>query len=293
MAPSVSPARIAIVAGSGALPRLLAEGVTRARATPPLIVRFPDTSLDWAAGMAVIEARFETLGALFASLANGGCTEVVFAGGMRRPNPDPRLFDAKTREIAPRLFARLGQGDATVLSAVAEVFEAEGLTVLGAHEVLPGLLATRGALGRIAPGAGDLADILRAGQIVETLGALDIGQAAVVAQGLCLGLETLQGTDRLLDYVAVDAATLRAGPKGAKGVLFKGPKPAQDLRMDMPAIGPATLRRVAAAGLAGLAVVAGAVLMLGPDAVRAEADRLGLFVYGVGGPDDLPPDSAG
>ena len=102
-----------------------------------------------------------------------------------------------------------------------------------------------------------------------------------MAQGLCMGVESLQGTDRMLEFVAQTAAPLRPDPDGAKGVLFKGAKPAQDRRVDLPAIGPQTVKNARAAGLAGLALEAGGVLLIDGAAVVAAADEAGLFVFGL------------
>ncbi|MBL3554656.1 LpxI family protein, partial [Rhodovulum sulfidophilum] len=119
----------------------------------------------------------------------------------------------------------------------------------------------------------------RAAAIVAALGASDLGQGAVVAQGLCLAVETLPGTDAMLAWVADVAGACRPDPKGAKGVLCKAPKPSQDRRVDLPAIGPATVEAAHRAGLAGIAVEAGGVLVLEPEETLARADALGLFLW--------------
>ncbi len=109
--------------------------------------------------------------------------------------------------------------------------------------------------------------------------AVDVGQAAVVAQGLCLGIEALPGTDALLDFVAATGGRLRPDPNGARGLLYKAPKPGQDLRADMPSVGPETVRRAAAAGLGGIAWAAGGVLVLERDETIAQAQAAGLFLW--------------
>jgi len=271
---------LAIVAGRGNLPKLLAEHCVRT-ARPYRVVRVGGMALDWLGSHPVIEAEFERFGALFEALHSAGCTSVVFAGGMERPNLDPARFDAKTLEIVPKLIPALGKGDDTTLRAIAGIFEAEGFAVEAAHSLLGNLIAPIGALGAHSPTPADLDDVARALVITEALGRVDVGQGAVVAQGLCLGLESLQGTDRMLEFVAASSDGLRPDPAGAKGVLLKRPKPGQDLRMDMPAIGPDTVRLAANAGLAGIAVLAGGVLVLDRAKSVALADKLGLFVYGI------------
>ncbi len=270
---------IAIVAGRGALPRLIAEDCRRRR-VPYRVVIFEGVELDWLSSHPVIHALFEKPGKLFADLRAAGCTTVTFAGGMARPRLRPLRFDLKFLGMAPRLLSGLKAGDDATLRMVAEIFEAEGLTIRAPHEILSGLLMPSGILSRVAPTEADRADAARAIAIVTALGAADVGQGAVVAQGLCLGLESIQGTDAMLEFVATTGAPFRRDPEGARGLLYKGPKPGQDWRIDLPAIGPETIRRAAAAGLGGVVVRAGGVLLIGREDCLAAADAAGLFLWG-------------
>ncbi|WP_112322591.1 LpxI family protein [Oceanibium sediminis] len=269
---------LAIVAGSGVLPRLLAEHCRRIRRSY-LVVVFEGVTLDWAEDHPTLPAVFEKPGRLFASLRQFGATEVTFAGGITRPRLSPIRFDMKAIRMAPQLFRALRSGDDAALRIVAGIFEAEGLKIVGAHTLLSGLIARPGVLGRTRPSEADKADAARAHDLVQALGKLDVGQGAVVAQGICLGLETIQGTDSMLDVVAQTAAPFRPDPDGARGVLLKAPKPGQDWRSDLPAIGPSTVDRAHAAGLAGIVVQAGGVLILGEEETIARADALGLFLW--------------
>lgn len=270
---------IAIVAGRGTLPRLIAEDCRRRR-IPYRVVIFEGVTLDWLPGHPVLHEIFEKPGKLFADLRGAGCGVVTFAGGMTRPKLKPTRFDLKFLGMAPRLLSGLKAGDDATLRTVAEIFEAEGFRIRAPHEILRGLLVAPGVASRLHPGPADRADTDRAFAIVTALGAADVGQCAVVAQGLCLGLESIQGTDAMLEFVAATGAAFRRDPAGGRGVLYKGPKPGQDWRIDLPAIGPETIRRAAAAGLAGIAVQAGGVLMIGREDCLATADAAGLFLWG-------------
>ena len=270
---------VAIVAGRGDLPRLLAEACARDGRSYRVVV-FDGIALDWLPGHPVIGAAFEKPGRLFAELRRAGCGAVTFAGGMLRPRLRLLRFDWTMLRLAPRLLAGIRSGDDSTLRLIAGIFEAEGFRVLAPHEILPDLLAPEGVLGRVAPGAEERADASRAAEIVAALGAVDVGQAAVVTGGLCLGVESIQGTDQLLDFVAKTAAGFRRGPSGRKGVLLKAPKPTQDRRLDLPAIGPDTVAKAAAAGLAGVAVEAGGVMVLRYAETVAAADAAGLFLWG-------------
>ncbi|MGR3320721.1 MAG: LpxI family protein [Pseudooceanicola sp.] len=220
--------------------------------------------------------RFETMGAVIAELKEAGVDRIVLAGGLARPPLDPSRLDTVTMSFAPRLMAALGQGDDALLRSVIGFFEEHGLQAVGAHEVVPDLTAPQGLLAGPEPDVAALADIERAWAILDTLSPLDVGQACVVAGGQCIGIETLQGTDTLLRQTAeMDTGLRPAKP----GVLVKRPKTGQDLRVDMPAIGPATVEGAAAAGLAGIAIAADRVLLIDRDALVAAAEKAGLFIF--------------
>lgn len=267
---------IAIIAGRGALPRLLAEDCAR-RGQPYRVVVFEGMALDWLDGHPTLPAVFEKPGRLFADLRRAGCRTVTLAGGIARPELKPRRFDLTMLRLAPRILGGIRSGDDATLRLVAEILEGEGLRLRAPHDILADLLAAPSVPTRAQPSEADRADAARAAAILAHLGAADVGQAAVVAGGLCLGVETIQGTDAMLGFVA------RTDPRHrgqARGVLVKAPKAGQDWRVDLPAIGPDTVSAAAEAGLAGIAVQAGGVLILDREATIARADAAGLFLWG-------------
>ncbi len=269
--------KLGIIAGSGALPRLVAEDCA-VRGKDYIIVQFDGVELDWLDGHLVIPATFEKPGKLFKSLKKAGVATVTMGGAMGRPRLNPLRFDATGLRLAPVVMNAMKSGDNSTLGIVAALFEAEGFSVIGVHEAMPSLLAETGIPTKAHPSDEDRSDANRAAKIVAALGTVDVGQGAVVAQGLCLGLESLQGTDAMLNFVAQNPARL-PDKKGSKGVLLKRAKPAQDMRLDMPAIGPDTFTAAAAAGLAGVVVHAGETLVLGQAETVARADELGLFLW--------------
>jgi UDP-2,3-diacylglucosamine hydrolase len=260
--------QVAVIAGAGALPGAVAAALGGAPVFAPEGVAV-DTPAE--------RFHFERLVPFLAMLTGRGVTGVVLAGAMQRPRLDPALFDAATAQLVPRLLAAMQAGDDATLRAVVAVIEEAGLAVLGVAEAAPGLIPAPGVLGAVQPDAQAGRDADRAATIVAALGAADVGQGCVVAHGLCLAVESLPGTDAMLDWVAGVAGQWR--PAGARGVLFKAPKPGQDLRVDMPALGPETVRRAAAAGLAGIVWQAGGALVLDRAATVAAADAAGLFLW--------------
>lgn len=267
---------LAIVAGRGDLPRLIAEDAAR-RGRRYVVVVFGGLALDWLDGHPVVAAAFEKPGRLFRDLRAAGCGEVTFAGGMARPALRLMRFDLRMLRLAPRLLRGIRSGDDSTLRLVAAIFEAEGFIVRAPHEILIDLIAEAGVPTRAQPSPRDRADAERAAGIVAALGAADVGQAAVVAGGICLGLESIQGTDALLRFAGETPPALR--PSSARGVLFKAPKPGQDRRMDLPAIGAETVRGAAAAGLAGIVVEAGGAMILDHAGTIAAADAADLFLW--------------
>lgn len=268
---------MAIIAGRGALPQLLAEHFARS-GRPYRVVTLEGVSLDWTEDHPTMPAIFEKPGRLFADLRREGCRCVTLAGAISRPSLKPHRFDAVMLRLAPRLLVGIRSGDDRTLRLVAEVLEGEGLELLAPHEFLRDLLVPSGTLTQAAPSDADRADVDRAAAILAMLALGDVGQAAVVAGGLCLGVETVQGTDALLKFVAQTADPHR-GPE-ARGVLVKAPKRGQDWRMDLPAIGPDTVLAAAAASLAGIAVQADGVMAIGLSETVAAANSAGLFVWG-------------
>lgn len=224
---------------------------------------------------------FEKVGGLFRALRRADATHIVFAGAMNRPKVRPWRLDLTGAKVAARVLALLRQGDDAMLRGFASVFEAEGFEMIGPMDVLGAeLTVPQGAMGAHAPVPRDFADAARASAIVAVLGPLDVGQGAVVANGVCLAVEAVEGTDLMLARVADLPADRRATAPPPSGVLYKGPKPGQDMRMDMPTIGPATIEGVARAGLRGLVVAAGRTLVTDPAGAREIADRERIFVYG-------------
>ena len=267
--------RLGIIAGEGGLPRRVIEACRAAGrdvfvlalegAAEPATVR--DVPHNW--------CRLGAAASGLAALRENGVTELVLAGGIRRPS----LAALRPDWRAAKLFARIGYralGDDGLLSAVVSELEREGFRVIGPDQVLERSLVPEGPLGAIRPDQQAMADIDRGLLVARALGALDVGQAVVVQQGLVLGVEAIEGTDELLRR----CAGLRR--EGAGGVLVKVEKPGQERRADRPTIGPHTIALAAKAGLRGIAIEAHSTIVLDRDEVIRDADRAGLFVVGVG-----------
>jgi DUF1009 family protein len=181
----------------------------------------------------------------------------------------------------PKIIRAYRGGDNHLLTGVSELFEEQGFRLVGAHEVAPEILVPEGALGRVDASGKDQEDIAFGFAYLQASGAFDIGQAAVVAGKRILAVEAAEGTDQMLARVTELRVNGRIGVGPGTGVLVKAPKPGQDPRFDLPSIGPRTVAGVAAAGLAGIAVVSGRTVIADAESVVREADRAGIFVVGV------------
>lgn len=273
---------LAIIAGGGTIPIAVAEAVA---ARGRRVVMFPVRGWADAAAIERFPHRWITLGKWGRFLRNAreeGCRDFVFVGTALRPPLASLGIDWATLRLLPALWRSYRGGDDHLLSAIARAFEAHGFRVVGAHEVAPEILMPQGLVGSLAPGARDLADIARGLDLLRTIGPFDVGQATVVADNHVLAVEGVEGTDNMLAHVASLRERGRVPTARGVGVLVKAPKPGQDRRMDLPAIGPRTVTEAAAAGLAGVAVVAGSAIVAEPNEVARAADRAGIFVVGIG-----------
>ena len=274
--------RVAVVAGSGRLPVNVADSLAEAGHRLFIVLidgeTDPGTSLWNYAGERLSIEQFASLVPL---LKCHNITHCVLAGGIsRRPVWWTIRPNAALLRVLPRALAALAQGDDGLLCILVKTIEESGIKVVGAHQVMPDLLAVEGHMGALAPQEGDWAD-LQAGLVAARMvGSLDVGQAAVVIGGRTIALEGIEGTDLLLERVRELRSNGRiAGRK--RGVLVKCAKPNQELRADLPTIGPATVDAAHAAGLAGIGVEAGRSLVLDYCEAVERADKLGLFVIGL------------
>jgi DUF1009 family protein len=270
----MSGGTLGIIAGSGDLPRrLIAACRTQGR---PCFVLALQGQTD-AATVEDVPHSWNHLGAAqeaLDALHGAGVVEIVLAGHMKRPSLTSLKPDAKGAAMLARIGLR-AFGDDSILRALKSELEREGFRIIGPDDVLSSLLAGSGPFGTHRPDERARADIARGIEVARALGAVDVGPAVVVQQGIVLGVEAVEGTDALLQ---------RVGPlrrEGPGGVLVKLAKPAQDRRMDLPTVGPETVRRAQQAGLAGIAVESGGAIILDRDEMVRLADAAGLFVLGL------------
>ncbi|MCF6232063.1 MAG: UDP-2,3-diacylglucosamine diphosphatase LpxI [Rhodobacteraceae bacterium] len=257
---------IALIAGTGALPGVVAAEMK----VPPLVCALEGNAPD---NLTVdVTFRLETLGTFLTVLRDNGVQRLCMSGAIGRPAIDPNAIDVATRPLVPVIAQAMASGDDGALRAAITIFEQAGFQVSGAHEIAPDLLPPLGYLTDARPGKQDQDDVTRGAAIITAMAGLDIGQACVVWRHQALAIEGAFGTDWML-------RSLTTRPDAGGGVLFKAPKPGQDRRVDLPTIGPDTITAACAAGLGGLAIEAGGVMVLERARTLSECNRLGLFLW--------------
>lgn len=269
------PRKLGILAGGGPLPVRLIQSC-RASGRQFFVAAFEDqTDPETVEGVPHAWVRLGAAGTLVEKLREAGVEDLVFAGRVRRPSLSALRPDARAAALLARAGARALGDDGLLSVVIRELEEREGFRVIGPDILLPDDLAQPGVYGAVEPDRVALDDIERGIEAARGIGALDIGQAAVVQQGLVLAVEAIEGTDAML---------ARCGElcrEGLGGVLVKTTKPGQEARADLPTIGVGTVDAAVTAGLRGIAVEAHGALVIDREAVARAADAAGIFVIGV------------
>ena len=259
---------LAIISGSGELPLIIKSFYKKAT-----FITFNNSNTIFE--NKVINCEFEKLGFLFDSLKKNSIRRVVMAGAVARPQFDKSKMDEYTLNLLPKLNAKLFQGDNELLSFIATEFEQKGYKILGASDIIPNVTIAPGFVCG-SPYEFFSRDISKADNVLKTLGPEDVGQGIVIENGLVLGIETLQGTNELLKFVAKTSSHIRV--KGLGGIFVKRPKADQDLRFDMPVIGPKTVDLACKAGLRGLVISPNSVMLLERERCIEIAEANNFFI---------------
>ncbi|MDX8477750.1 LpxI family protein [Mesorhizobium sp. VK24D] len=273
--------RVGIIAGGGSLPVEVADGLAAQGYAPFILLMEGEADRKQQLGRYEhVTMALEQIGSLVSTLKRHGVTHLVLAGEIKRR---PRLSNMRPSlgllVIIPSVVVALARGDDGLLKVLTRGLEKRGIKVVGAHEVVPELTAGQGTLTAGAPKQSDWRDIEAGRAAAKAIGALDIGQAAIAIGGRVIALEGIEGTKGLLERARELRGHGRLAGK-TRGVLVKCAKPDQELRADLPSIGPQTVEAAHAAGLAGIAVEAGRSLILEGPTTLARANALGLFIVG-------------
>ena len=270
-----------VIAGGGAMPFAVADSLS-ARGIAAVIFALKGACDP--AGVARFRHHWISVGQIGTAarlFRSEGCRDLIFIGTLGRPALSDIRLDWGTLRVMRSVVAAFRGGDDHLLSSIGRIFEQDGFRMVGIRDAAPDLLMPAGCITRAAPDEAAAADIARGRGVLAALGPFDIGQAAIVIDGHVVAVEDIEGTDGLLARVARLREQGRIRASRGRGVLVKMPKSSQDLRYDLPTVGPRTVEGAAKAGLAGIAATAGNTLAAEPQAMIEAADKCGLFVTGI------------
>lgn len=277
---SAKERRLAILAGGGGLPREIADSAASHGLPVSIVAIDGEADADFGPHPVTV-VNWGQIGAMIRALKAARTTDLVIVGRVHRPELTGLRPDFGFFRYLPKIVRIVAAGgDDSVLRRVVRFFEQQGVKVVGPGEAVPDLLVSEGPLGARTPSPEQRADITKGFELIRALGAYDIGQSVIVSQGRIEAIEGAEGTDRMIARAASQRAAT-GDMAGRTGVLVKRSKPGQDLRVDMPAIGPATVDAAREASLAGIAVEAGKVLVAGRAETVRRADETDLFVTGI------------
>jgi DUF1009 family protein len=271
--------RLAIIAGGGEIPLLIAQGEAAA-GRPPFVVEIDGFADHDFSAYAKCRYPVTKIGGMQKAMQDAGCDAVCFIGRIARPDFKSLMgLDGAALALLPRITQAARHGDDALMRVIIDSFESKGMRAIGADQAMASLVPEPGLLGAVEPDAAAKADIDKALAIARAIGEHDIGQGAVVANGLVLAVEAQEGTDEMLARVSHLPLDIRGNGVKPTGVLAKTPKPQQERRIDLPTVGLRTIDGAQRAGLAGIAVLGGNALIPRMDEVIAAADAAGLFLY--------------
>jgi DUF1009 family protein len=267
--------RIAILAGGGSLPVLVAKAAKDQHKDVFVVALKSIADAQWVETYPHAWIGLAKVGQLFDLLKKENITHLVMAGHVKRPSFGELVPDWTGLKTLYRLQRHHLQGDDAILRFLADEIEKQGITVIGADSMYHDGLMPTGVMTKTQPSNDDWADIHYALPHLQEWALRDQGQAIVVQQKLILGIEAIEGTEELI----ARCGTYKR--KGRAPILLKIKKPQQDRRLDLPTIGVDTIRQAIRAGFAGIAIEAGNAMFLhAPQAVE-EANKYGLFIVGL------------
>lgn len=263
--------KLGIIAGCGLLPLQLADAC-KAQGIEPFLIGFNGQS-DIASHLH-FQTSLGRAGAVVRRLKQEDIQHIVMIGALRRP----KAFELWPDFWTLKFFAKIGfkvLGDNGLLTAIRRELEREGIHLHGVHQFMPELLSPIGCVTGQAP-CEELRETIALGiRESQKIGIKDIGQSVIVQGGEVLGTETGRGTNALIKR----CAALITG--GEQAILVKTCKPQQDKDLDMPTIGPGTIRACHEAGIAGIIVEAGSSLLVEREKLVELAQSYKIFVCGV------------
>ncbi len=275
-----------LIAGQGDLPVLVASKLKSTQI--PFVVYslkgFKNVSLN---GYNPKILEFEKFGSFIKQLKSLGVKKICLAGIIKRPVFEVSLIDEDTLPLIPTLEKALKSGDDKALRLVISLFESVGLEIIGAHEICPELLVSEGLYSHVGLNSEDFEDVKRAEEVLIQTSSADMGQSCIISSGQVLCIETIGGTDRMIESLSLNRPSDNVYNDNFKyrrdpliplgGILYKAAKNEQEIRVDMPVIGTRTFLLAKKVGLRGIVIKENSVMVLDKNRCISMANSLGLF----------------
>lgn len=258
----MSENQLAIIAGGGSLSDVIIE-TARKKGWNVTVFAIGDLNIAKNQDISLIEMNRLDIGRIFQILKSQKIKNICMVGYIPRPNSPKdylnfRYLNVQTLSILFQSIGILRGGDASLFKKINSLLEKRGYKIIGASEIAPNLTLKGGLYSSKSVSKVEFENIKKAKQCAEMTGYLDIGQAVVVKNGRVLAIEAAEGTDVMLERAAcLEAIRIRRG-----GVILKSAQINQDKRVDMPTIGPNTIKNVVKANLSGIAITADNVIVL-------------------------------
>ncbi len=254
--------QLAIIAGGGSLSDVIIE-TARKKGWNVTVFAIGDLNIAKNQDISLIEMNRLDIGRIFQILKSQKIKNICMVGYIPRPNSPKdylnfRYLNVQTLSILFQSIGILRGGDASLFKKINSLLEKRGYKIIGASEIAPNLTLKGGLYSSKSVSKVEFENIKKAKQCAEMTGYLDIGQAVVVKNGRVLAIEAAEGTDVMLERAAcLEAIRIKRG-----GVILKSAQINQDKRVDMPTIGPNTIKNVVKANLSGIAITADNVIVL-------------------------------
>ena len=265
--------KVVLIAGCGVLPKKVYDACVKKSIECTVIGLDGEISEDVFQGVSYVKFKTHKISKILQKLKEMNVRNIVLTGRVSRVHISKLLFDSRGVELFKSIMKK-GLNDSSLLSIVTSLLENEGFNIVPADEIADDMVANAGVLTVSSPNERDLKDISQGFEILEGIARYDIGQSLIINEGLVLGVEAAEGTDALIKR----CVGLRRGVSG--GVLIKICKPNQDQRVDLPCIGPSTVRNMAVAHYNGIVLQAQKTLILSKDETIKLANEKGVFIYG-------------
>jgi len=263
---------LGIIAGSGILPGELAIISKNLGKEPFIACITKEIEIDLIDHCDYRFFSIGSVGSIIEYFKSNKVKNIVFAGSIKRPNLSKLKVDIAGAHLLTKILKQKFLGDDKLLTIVAEFLGDKGFKIISAQDILM-LESDYGQLStNRQPSKQDLIDIELGLKVARSLGALDIGQSVIIEDGYVLGVEAAEGTENLIERCAV----LRKKPYG--GVLVKVLKPNQDVRLDIPSIGPETVNSLAKFKYNGVAIEAGSVIIISRESTYEFANEDDIFI---------------